>query len=85
MRFPARAVKCFYIIAPTNAFAFYEDEINTMTRHIKHYACLNPVITELIKRGGDTIKQPTSEQDVNDTIDAVGFDFIQVPQVEAEI
>ena len=74
----------FYIIAPTNAFAFYEDEIKYDDTTYKTLRVPQSVITELIKRGGDTIKQPTSEQDVNDTIDAVGFDFIQVPQVEAE-
>ncbi|GAH18751.1 unnamed protein product, partial [marine sediment metagenome] len=30
------------------------------------------------------IRQPTSETDVNDTVDAVGFDFIQIPAVECE-
>lgn len=74
----------FYIIAPTNAFAFYEDEIKHDDTTYKTLRVPQSVITELIKRGGDTIKQPTSEQDVNDTIDAVGFDFIQVPQVETE-
>jgi site-specific DNA-methyltransferase (adenine-specific)/adenine-specific DNA-methyltransferase len=74
----------FYIIAPTNAFVFYEDEIKHDDTTYKTLRVPQSVITELIKRGGDTIKQPTSEQDVNDTIDAVGFDFIQVPQVETE-
>lgn len=74
----------FYIIAPTNAFAFYEDEIRHDDTTYRTLRVPQSVITELIKRGGETIKQPTSEQDVNDTIDAVGFDFIQVPQVEAE-
>ncbi|EKE15902.1 MAG: hypothetical protein ACD_11C00078G0003 [uncultured bacterium] len=74
----------FYIIAPTNAFAFYEDEIKHDNTTYKTLRVPQSVITELIKRGGDTIKQPTSEQDVNDTIDAVGFDFIQVPQVDTE-
>ncbi len=74
----------FYIIAPTNAFAFYEDEIKHDDTTYKTLRVPQSVITELIKHGGDTIKQPTSEQDVNDTVDAVGFDFIQVPQVETE-
>ena len=74
----------FYIIAPTNAFAFYEDEIKYDETIYKTLRVPQSVITELIKRGGETIKQPTSEQDVNDTIDAVGFDFIQVPEVETK-
>lgn len=74
----------FYIIAPTNAFSFYEDEIKQDDTTYKTLRVPQSVITELIKRGGNTIKQPTGEQDVNDTIDAVGFDFIQVPKVDAE-
>jgi len=74
----------FYIIAPTNTFAFYEDEIKHDDTIYKTLRVPQSVISELIKHGGDTIKQPTSEQDVNDTIDAVGFDFIQLPQVETE-
>jgi len=74
----------FYVIAPMNAFAFYEDEIKIGETIYKTLRVPQSVIAELIKRGGETIKQPTSEQDVNDTIDAVGFDFIQIPQVEAE-
>jgi len=74
----------FYIIAPTNAFAFYEDEIKFNDTTYKTLRVPQSVITELIKRGGEALRQPTSEQDVNDTIDAVGFDFIQVPEVETE-
>jgi hypothetical protein len=40
------------------------------------------IIEELYRRGFGKLKQPTSEIDVNDTIDAVGFDFIQMPKVE---
>ena len=67
----------FYIIEPTNAFAFYEDEIKYDDTTYKTLRVPQSVITELIKRGGDTIKQPTSEQDVNDTIDAVGSDLFK--------
>ena len=74
----------FYVIAPASAFSFYEDEIKLNDTTYKTLRVPQSVITELIKRGGDTIKQPTNEQDVNDTIDAVGFDFIQVPQVEVD-
>ncbi|MBN1169244.1 site-specific DNA-methyltransferase [Candidatus Woesebacteria bacterium] len=75
----------FYIIAPTNAFAFFEDEVKLDDTTYKTLRVPQSVITELIKRGGKTLKQPASEQDVNDTIDAVGFDFIQVPEVETEL
>ncbi|HPA26002.1 MAG TPA: site-specific DNA-methyltransferase [bacterium] len=74
----------FYLIAPSTAFAFFEDEIRFDDTLYKTLRVPQSVITELIKRGGEELKQPTSEQDVNDTIDAVGFDFIQVPDVEVE-
>lgn len=58
----------FYIIAPTNAFAFFEDEIKLADTTYKTLRVPQSVITELIKRGGgEVLKQPTSEQDVNDT------------------
>jgi len=72
----------FYVIAPTNAFSFFEDEVPLGDTTYKTLRVPQSVITELIKRGGETLKQPTSEKDVNDTIDAVGFDFIQVPDVK---
>jgi len=76
--------EAFYIIAPTNAFSFYEDEIKLDDTTYKTLRVPQSIITELIKRGGEALKQPASEQDVNDTIDSVGFDFIQVPEVETE-
>jgi site-specific DNA-methyltransferase (adenine-specific)/adenine-specific DNA-methyltransferase len=42
------------------------------------------IIEEIHNRGFTKIKQPVSEMDVNDTVDAVGFDFIQVPTVECK-
>lgn len=72
----------FYIIAPTNIFAFFEDEVKLDDTTYKTLRVPQSVIAELMKRGGEALKQPTNEQDVNDTIDAVGFDFIQVPDVE---
>jgi site-specific DNA-methyltransferase (adenine-specific)/adenine-specific DNA-methyltransferase len=77
----------FYVIAPTNAFAFYQDEIKFDDTTYKTLRIPESVIRELINRmkdGGDALRQPTSEQDVNDTIDAVGFDFIQVPETATE-
>jgi hypothetical protein len=40
------------------------------------------IIEEIHNRGFTRIKQPISEMDVNDTVDAVGFDFIQVPTAD---
>ena len=42
------------------------------------------IISELHKRPFDKIRQPASEDDINNTVDAVGFDFIQIPKIELD-
>ena len=42
------------------------------------------IISALHNKPFDKIHQPVSEDDVNNTIDAVGFDFIQIPKVEVD-
>ena len=72
----------FYVIAPVVAMAFLEDEI---TRQDTTYVFLKvplSVLARLIERHEPAaLKQPTREADVNEVIDAVGFDFISQPQV----
>jgi site-specific DNA-methyltransferase (adenine-specific)/adenine-specific DNA-methyltransferase len=44
------------------------------------------IINELYnKRDFSKIRQPVAEEDVNDTVDAVGFDFIRPPVIEYEL
>ena len=40
------------------------------------------IINELHNRDFEAIKQPIDESQVNDTVDAVGFDFIRQPKVK---
>jgi hypothetical protein len=72
----------FYVIAPVVAMAFAEDEV---TRGETTYVFLKvplSVLLRLIERKEPAaLKQPTNEKDVNEVIDAVGFDFISQPQV----
>lgn len=72
----------FYIIAPVVAMAFAEDEV---TRGETTYVFLKvplSVLLRLIERKMPAaLKQPSREEDVNEVIDAVGFDFISQPQV----
>ncbi|PTL35463.1 hypothetical protein CLG94_09325 [Candidatus Methylomirabilis limnetica] len=72
----------FYIIAPVVAMAFAEDEV---TRGETTYVFLKvplSVLLRLIERKVPAaLKQPAREEDVNEVIDAVGFDFISQPQV----
>ncbi len=74
----------FFIIAPTATVQFLEDYIEK--GKTKYYVLRIPysIIEEIHNRGFSKIKQPVSEMDVNDTVDAVGFDFIQVPTVECD-
>ena len=72
----------FYVIAPVVAMAFAEDEV---TRDETTYVFLKvplSVLLRLIERKEPAaLKQPAKEEDVNEVIDAVGFDFISQPQV----
>ena len=74
----------FFIIAPAASVRFLEDYIEK--GKTKYFILRIPysIIEEIHNRGFTKIKQPVSEMDVNDTVDAVGFDFIQVPTVECK-
>jgi len=74
----------FFIIAPAASVQFLEDYIEK--GGTKYFVLRIPysIIEEIHNRGFTKIKQPVSEMDVNDTVDAVGFDFIQVPTVECK-
>lgn len=74
----------FFIIVPAASVMFFEDYIEK--GKTRYFALRIPysIIDELHRKGFIHIKQPIREADVNDTIDAVGFDFIQMPDVECE-
>ncbi|MFH1902708.1 MAG: site-specific DNA-methyltransferase [Candidatus Omnitrophota bacterium] len=74
--------KRFFIIAPAASVQFLEDYIEK--GKTKYYILRIPysIIEEIHNRGFTKLKQPVSELDVNNTVDAVGFDFIQVPTVD---
>jgi len=76
--------RCF-IIAPRGAFLFQEDFIEI--DGVRYYALRIPYsyISELHRREFSALKQPSDEMAVNETVEAVGFDFIQPPVVEFEI
>lgn len=76
----------FFVIAPVVAMDFAEDEV---PRGGATYVFLKvpiSVLMRLLQRTGDAktpaLKQPAKEEDVNEVIDAVGFDFITQPMVE---
>jgi len=76
--------RCF-IIAPRGAFGFQEDYIEI--DNVRYYALRIPYsyINELHRREFSALIQPNDEMAVNETVEAVGFDFIQPPLVDLEI
>lgn len=78
-----RAGDRFYIIAPISTMGFMEDEIDLdNTTYVLLKVPLS-VLKALIEKGDPgSIRQPVNEADVNEVIDALGFDFISQPQVK---
>jgi len=74
----------FFIIAPASTVVFLEDYIEK--DDTKYYILRIPysVIEEIHERGFRAIKQPISIAGINEIIDAIGFDFIQIPDVGCE-
>lgn len=72
----------FFIIAPAASVTFLEDYIDKGST--RYYILRIPysIINELHSKDFEAIKQPIDENQVNDTVDAVGFDFIRQPLVE---
>jgi len=77
-----KAGERFYVIAPVVAMAFAEDEvIRDQATYIFLKVPMSVLLRLLEKKMPAAFKQPTKEEDVNEVIDAVGFDFISQPQV----
>ena len=71
-----------FIIAPALVFDFQQDYL--MMDGVRYYALRIPysIIHELHQREFAALKQPADEMAVNDTVDAVGFDFIRSPELD---
>ena len=74
-----------FIIAPALTFDFQQDYITHSG--VRYYALRIPysIIHELHSREFTALKQPADELAVNDTVEAVGFDFIRTPELEYEL
>lgn len=79
----SKARSQFFVIAPAACITFLEDYIDHGTT--RYYALRIPysIIDELHERPFKEIRQPIDKAQVNDTVEAVGFDFIQPPRVVA--
>lgn len=74
-----------YFIAPSNSYAFIEDEIELGDTTYVFYKVPNSILAKLIEKGElSSFKQPKSVDDVNDIIDSIGFDFISQPEISYE-
>lgn len=71
-----------FIIAPAMTFDFQQDYITL--DGVRYYALRIPysIINELHQREFTCLKQPSDEMAVNDTVEAVGFDFIRTPELK---
>ena len=74
-----------FIIAPALTFDFQQDYITHSG--VRYYALRIPysIIHELHRREFTALKQPADELAVNDTVEAVGFDFIRTPELEYKL
>jgi len=73
-----------FVIAPALVFDFQQDYLTL--DGVRYYALRIPysIIHELYQREFAALKQPADELAVNDTVDAVGFDFVRRPELEYE-
>lgn len=73
-----------YLIAPALVFDFQQDYL--ILDGVRYYALRIPysIIHELHQREFTALRQPADELAVNDTVEAVGFDFIRRPELEYE-
>ncbi len=71
-----------FIIAPALTFDFQQDYVSFDS--VRYYALRIPysIIHELHQSQFSALKQPTDEMAVNDTVEAVGFDFIRTPELD---
>jgi site-specific DNA-methyltransferase (adenine-specific)/adenine-specific DNA-methyltransferase len=78
----SRAGSKVFIIAPALAFDFQQDYVDF--DKVRYYALRIPysIIHELHRREFTALKQPSDEMAVNDTVEAVGFDFIRTPELK---
>jgi len=78
----SRVGRKIFIIAPALTFDFQQDYVDF--DKVRYYALRIPysIIHELHRREFTALKQPSDEMAVNDTVEAVGFDFIHTPELK---
>ena len=75
----------FYVIAPVSALDFMTDELRYGNTRYIVLKVPESVLARLLRSGQPgALKQPMSETEVNEVIDAVGFDFVSQPLTEQQ-
>ena len=74
-----------FLIAPAMSFGFFQDYVDY--GDVRYYALRIPysIINELHRRDFTALRQPDNETDVNDTVEAVGFDFNRRPKLNYSV
>jgi site-specific DNA-methyltransferase (adenine-specific)/adenine-specific DNA-methyltransferase len=75
----------FYLIAPNSAFSFPEDGKTIGETEYRFLRIPQSIIDELIASKGASLVQPRSAGNINDTVDALAFDFIKTPEVKRSL
>lgn len=77
-----RVGSSFFIVAPAASVVFLEDYIDK--GDTRYYILRIPysIINELHNRPFEALLQPVDESQINNTVEAVGFDFMKQPFVE---
>lgn len=83
MHLGSKARDEFFIVAPAASVTFLEDYIDH--GDTRYYVLRIPysIIDEIHDRPFMEMRQPVDETEVNSIVEAIGFDFIQPPKVEA--
>jgi len=75
--------KRVFIIAPASRVDFFDTSVTIWTTEYHILRVPYSIINELANNDNrEKIQQPKSEDDVNNTVNAVWFDFMQAPKVE---
>ena len=74
-----------FLIAPAMSFGFFQDYVDY--GDTRYYALRIPysIINELHRRDFTALRQPDNETAVNDTVEAVGFDFNRRPKLKYSV
>ena len=74
-----------FVVAPAMSFGFFQDYIDC--GNVRYYALRIPysIINELHRRDFTALRQPENENAINETVEAVGFDFNRCPKLKYSV